>query len=335
MNGNTKRQNSIVADILTVAVAAGACTLAAKSALLFVALIAAAATSYLAEARKNYPLVALTAVISAAGAYLVSGSIITAAVNVASIAIVSAVMILCKRLDAGFFRASVALGIVTAVITAGALAISIASVYGNVVSGAKQMASEIYHTVFENLKLIADNGDGTLLIAENELEALLSTAVTLLPGIAAFIFQVTGGISYMIFKTVYKIFGLRAGRREGEYNVPRSAIIFFAFSVVLALVFSMIKSLEVAYLAALNICIALSAPTFFDGVSRIVNGFRHPKIIVMPDGSTMKRLPVFIIAALVLSLLFSILFTGIILLGYSVAGTLKDMVTEASKRKDE
>jgi len=341
MNGNIKDPSvngegakSVVVCIALVAVAAVSSAVSALSSLFFTLVIAAAASAYLADVCRSPVFAAFAAACSFLLPYVIANSVLTGAVSLAIVVLFGALFILCRRLSLGFFKSSLILGAALLLITAGVMAISLKEQFGSVIEGAKLAAKEFYGSALENFRNYLSSNGGTISISDNQLEELLSLAVTMLPGIIAAAFELFGAAVYMIFKLFYRILGTKAGRVEGEYKIPVSAIIFFAFSFLLSMIFSVAEALMIPRLAAVNICIALAPPTLLDGAARLTARIKNPASVTLPDGSSLKRPPIFLIAAIVLSAFMSLLFPIVILLVYSVVGTIKDLIKNKADNND-
>jgi|GEM_PF-2443941 len=331
---NNEKSKGVGICIAMLVIVAAFSAISVLSSMLVTLVVASAAAAYLTDICGKPAFSAVSIAIAFGVSFLLTGSAASGGENSAIILMFGAFFILCKKREIGFFKSSVILGAALAVTTAAVIAVSLKLQYGNIIEGAKQAASAMYSTLLSNLRESVAASGGVIAIPDNQLEELLSITATMLPGILAVTFELSGAAIYMIFKLFYRIFGKRFGKSSGEYRIPQSAVIFFAFSFILSMIFSIFEPLTIPRLAAINICLALAVPTFFDGAARLIRRIKNPPEITMPDGSKMKRSPVFLIAGLVLSAFLSLIFPIAILLAASVIGTVKDIIL-SSKKKDE
>ena len=342
MNDNLKDPSSgnntksrILLIFASIAVILSFASFSAQAALYFPLTVCAAATAFIIDILKS-PLFALVAAASAFGVAFLVAKDVPSAVQCAVVPLlVGALFVLCRRKKFGLFKSSIILGSAAFALSAALAAFYIVKTYGSLLDGAKTLFSGMYENAIAQMKNYLSSGNTAVTIAENELRELFSLIATLLPGIAAALLQITGAAAYFITKLYYRIFGRRIERIPGEYRVPEGAIIFFTFSLILSLILSLIKGLKVAHLAAVNLCIALSVATLMDGGRRVASKFRNPPKAVLPDGREVKRPPVFLIAILAISLLFSFIAPFAILAIYSVSGTIKDIVARSAKKKED
>ena len=338
INGSSYGENPKSKALLlfaSIAVVMSFAAFSANASLYFPLTVCAAATAFVFDILKN-PLFGFIAAASAFGvSYLVSKDLSCAVECAAASLLLGALLAVCRRKSLGLFKSSLILGAATFALSAGLTAIYVVRAYGDLIGGAKTAFNDLYESAVTQMKTYLTAGAADVTVAENELREIFSLLATLLPGLAAALLQLTGAATYFISKLYYRIFGQRIQRFEGEYRVPESAVIFFAFSVLIALILSLIKSLRVAYLAALNLCIALAVPALIDGGRRVVSRFRNPTTVVLPDGTVAKRPPVFLICVLTFSLIFSFVAPLAVLAFYSVIGTLKDIIVRSAKKKEE
>ena len=246
--------------------------------------------------------------------------------------VIAALFIVCRRVNPGFFKSSVIIGAGCAVTIAAAFAVSLSVGSGTFTENLAAFKASFEETVRNGVTRIAQSSDGIMTMSQNDLDLAIATMITLIPGAAAAFCQVAGAFAYSIFKLLTKIFGGKIGRKEGEFHVPPSCMLFFALSVVLSMIFSLFKSLEVAELAAVNLAIALAPATLFNGAYKIVYKVRHPLIVVLPDGTKMRRAPVFLIGSIFLSALISFLFPVFIIILYSIFSTVKELIINSRKQ---
>ncbi len=334
-SGNDPKSKALLLFAM-IAVVAAFTAFSANAAMYFPMIVSAAAIAFTADVLKS-PLFVLVAAVAAFGtSYLVARDLSVAVQNALTPLIIGTFCVLCRRKKLGLYKSSLVLGGAVFALSASFLAIYILRVYGSLIDGAKTAFSGVYENTVAQIKnYLSAAGEAGVTVAENEIRELTSLTATLLPGLAAAALQLSGVAVYLITKLYYRLFGQKTAGVKGEYGIPESAVIFFAFSVLLSLVFSLFKGLKVAHLTALNLCITLAVPTLLDGGRRIVSRFRNPPKAALPDGTVVSRPPIFLIALLALSLFLSVVGPIVILAVYSVTGTVRDIAARSSEKKED
>jgi len=320
-------------SVLMLAVIAAAAAISTQTSAYFTLIAASAAAAYVYDFLGRPLLAALGAALAFGVSFIIKRDVLTAAHAAAVITVVGLLFVLCRKKSFGLFKSSIILGSAFALVSLAAAAIRLQSVYGNVIEGAKTAASYVYQNALERMKEYAGAENGALSLSDNQIEEYMSFLATLLPGIAAAVVQLSGAFAYFIMKAIYRLSGAGKNKPKGEYDIPASPVVYFAFSVLLTLVFSLIKQLEFARLAALNLCIALAIPTLVSGIVRLVRKMKDPPTVTAPDGTAVRRPPVLLLSFIVLSAIFNIAMPVLILLIYSVTGTLKDLLSERKKQE--
>lgn len=321
----------VVPRLLLSAILAALISLVCATALDFPLIVAAAIAAFIAEERAGLPFAAASVAVGGVAGYFIAGAWYLPAKAVAVTAVLAAVIYICRARGAGLFVSSVAIGAAHLALTAGFMALSFYLTCGDVVAGAKTFAKDIYDFAAAELTNMFREGD-VYRLSETDVKELLSIMATMAPGLIAAMWQAIGAAVYFIMKLLFRTFGKSASTR-GEYVFPDAPIVFFAVSMLLSFIFSLINGAEVIRIAALDIALALSAPTFFNGAATIVRKMKNPETVTLPDGTTVKRSPVGIIVLTVASALINPLFPIGVVLVYSAVVTIKKLVVN-SKRKD-
>ncbi|MBQ7715810.1 MAG: DUF2232 domain-containing protein [Clostridia bacterium] len=329
--GSAEKQNNLKLAVFMAFLSCAMCAVSAFSGFAFTSFLAAAALSFILL-RTNCPIAALiSAAVSFGVCYLITSSPITAS-QIVLYAATGAVFALFKKKKVGFFKTFAALGLCFALITAFFAALSIRANYGEIVAGAKEIYNNYYNATFEYIKS-AISVDDTVLLTDNEIRDVLSLATSILPGIAAAFAELIGAALYAICKVFVNVVSPNSERRyPGEYAIPRWAVVFFTVSFILSLIFSAISKLNPAHVTAMNLAVVLCVPVLFDGAFRLARKLKAAASFRINSGGSRPKTG-FILAALVISAFFSIVFPFIILIVYSVAGTVKDIIKSGAAKK--
>ncbi len=334
MNGNVngspageRKQSVIPASFAMVGITVLFSVISALPFLYFSFIVSSAALSYLCGVLKKPLFAPLAVALSFGAVYLISKDLLGAAQIASAVTVTAVIIIICFRFRPGLFKSSALLGAGAAAATGIFLALQLKAQYGSVAGGAEQIGRAFYESFSAQMSsYFANMSGGEFTVAENDVKELLSFAATLLPGVVAVLFQLIGAGVYYAAKLFYKIFRKKVEKSPNEYRIPESVVIFFAFSFILFLIFSPFESMRVAQLAALNLCIALSVPTLFDGVKRFVYKMKHPPEVALPDGRVVKRRPFLTLFAVGASAMLYPVFPVFIFIAYSVAGTVKEII---------
>ena len=340
MNGDAdrfepKNENNYGLAFCFAALAAtvGFAAISAAASLYFTLAISAAFGAYLAFASGRPVFAACAVALSFGVIYLISKDVLTAAKLTGAIILVGASLGACRKFKLNFFKSSMTVGAVSLAVMASLLAVALYSEYGSIADGATKYGEEFKSALTLYLRSYLTDSSGVQLLSDNLIDELVSLAITMIPGVAAVIFEALGAASYMLFKLICRFFKIKVGTAD-EYKIPRTSVVFFAVSAVLAGVFSIFSATAVVELAALNICFALSLPTLFDGVARLVDRFKNPPVVTLPDGRQIRRSPVLPVVLIAGSAIISPIFPIILTLAYSVWGTIKEIIVN-SKKGDE
>ncbi len=329
-SGSAGKSNSLKLAAAMALLSSALCAVSAFSGFAFTAFVAAAALSFILQ-RTSYPLaVPVSLILSFGACYLITSSPVAAA-QITLYAALGGIFALFSAKHLGFFKAYVTIGLCFAAITALFAVISIKETYGDVIKGAKELYGYYYNTTFEYIKTSLSVED-TALLADNEIRDVLSLATSILPGIAAALAELIGAAVYAICKLFLNIASPRSEKRyPGEYSIPRWAVVFFTVSFILSLLFALISQINPARITALNLAAALCVPVLFDGAFRLARKLKAASFAQRTGGARPKT--GLIVTALVISAFFSIIFPFLILIFYSVAGTVKDIIKSVAERK--
>ena len=340
MNGNADRfepkkekNYGLAFCFAALAATVGFAAISAAASLYFTLAISAAFGAYLAFGTKR-PVFAVCAVALSFGVmFLVSKDALTAAKLTGAIILVGASLGVCKKFKLNFFKSSLTVGTVSAAVMASLLAVALYSEYGSIADGVTKYAEEFKSALTQYLRTSLTDSSGIQLLSDNLIDELVSLAIAMTPGVAAVIFEALGAASYMLFKLICRFFKVKIGVAD-EYKIPRTSVVFFAVSAVLAGIFSLFDATAIAELAALNICFALSLPTLFDGIARLTDRFKNPPVVTLSDGRQIRRSPILPVVLIAGSAIISAIFPIILTLAYSVWGTIKEIIVN-SKKGDE
>ncbi|MBQ7669619.1 MAG: hypothetical protein IJS45_02720 [Clostridia bacterium] len=337
MNGDADRSEpkneknyGLAFCFVALAATVGFAAISAAASLYFTLAVSAAFGAYLAFGSERPIFAACAVVLSFGVIYIISKDVLTAAKLTGAIILAGASLGVCKKFKLNFFKSSFAVGAVSAAVMASLLAVALYSEYGSVAEGVTKYGEEFRSALTLYLRTSLTDSSGVQLISDNLIEELVSLAIAMIPGIAAAIFEALGAASYMLFKLICRFFKITV-RAANEYKIPRTSVVFFAVSAVLAGIFSIFNATAVAELAALNICFALSLPTLFDGIARLVDRFKNPPVVNLPDGKQIRRSPVLPVVLIAGSAIISPIFPIILTLVYSVWGTIKEIIVNSKK----
>ena len=317
----------VIMSLISVAL----CAMSGKVSLAFPLVICAALCAHLFERPGGLPFALGAALLGGAAGYLTGGALFSAE-SVAFTVLPGAVILACRRRRAGLFTTSVAVGGAHLLLTAAFLALSLYLQYGDAAAGARTVFREIYASAGEMIKNMFREGD-TYRISDADVSSLLSTITTMLPGIILAAWQVIGGAVYFIMKLLCSLAGGKTSA-EDEYRIPDSPIIFFAVSLLISLILTPFEGAQVARIAAIDICIALSVPSAFCGIAAIVCKIKHPQTVTLPDGTVVRRFPFLPIAVMVASAFINPFMPFGVAAVYGSALTLKNAVKKSINKKD-
>ena len=289
-------------------------------------MISCAAASYLIDKMKSPFTAVASCAVSFGLVWLITNDVSAGAVSASSVFVIGLLFALCKRSRAGFFRTSLVIGTAILAATAISVIIYLQTKYSDVIGGAKEEAALIYNNVIDALNAQIEAYGATPVIPANVLEEVLSFLARISPGIIAASFEVAGAAAFLVVKLFYRVASKRPDSYKGEYAVPPTAVIFFAASVLLTMIFSLFSSLEIAEIASINMCLALGVPTLFDGAMRLVDRIKNPPTVTLPDGREVKRPATLLIVALAVSFFVSFIVPVFFIAFYSVTGTVKDLI---------
>ena len=331
--GEKSAESTVKAPLLAVlsfiVVALGAA--AGKTSLSFPLLICAVLCAYIANRPAGLPFALGAATLSGVAGYFTGGALF-AVKCVVTIAVLGAVIFICRRRGAGLFITSVAAGGAHLLMTAAFFAVSLYVEYKDVAVGARTVMREFYAAAGDMIRNMYRDGN-TYKISDEDVNALLSAITTMLPGIILAAWQAMGAALYFLMKLICRLTGDTADVKD-EYRVPETPVIFFAVSLVISLILSPFEGAKVARIAAVDICIALSVSSAICGIVAIVRKIKHPETVSLPDGTVVRRFPFLPVAAMVISVFINPFMPFGVAAIYGSALTVKNAV-KRSINKDK
>ena len=332
---NRKRSSGAPKFAALIVLTASFAALSSFLGMMLPAFAAAASVSYIVR-RHGSALGAFAAAASSFGVvFLITRDVLSASQTAAVIVLAGAAMFVLGKRRAGVFPSSLVLGGIMAAVIAAFFLIAIYKEYGDIIGGTAKYFSDLYAAFKARILELGSSTDQTALISESAIDAAASVLSSVIPGIAAFLIQALGVEAYIVYRVFYRVAdrGVREAKRTSR-RIPRSIPIFLALSFFISMIFSISEKTELIYLAAVNMVMALSLPTFIDGASRLVERIRRPAVIETPAGPVRRRPPVLLIVFLVISALMSPLIPAVMVMIYSVVGTIADIVKERRKNED-
>ena len=314
-----KTPRLLLMSLATVALGAAAGT----ASLTFPMLICAALCARAAEFGGGLPFALGGALAGGVASYFTGGAMFAARFT-ATVLLLGAAIFFLRSRGAGLITASVALGAAHLLLTGVFLALSLTIEYGDVTVGAKALYRDLFAAAGETVKNMFRDGN-IYKISDEDVTALLSAVTTMLPGIVLAAWQMIGAALYFVMKLICLMTGEKAAVKD-EYRVPETPVIFFAVSFAISFFLSPFEGAQVARIAAVDICLALSVSAVICGIAALVRKIKYPETVTLPDGTETRRFPFLPLAAMVASAIINPLMPFGVAAIYGSALTVKNAV---------